>query len=236
MSRRIEYGVASPQETVPGQAKLMLGDAPLVDTSQVPGIQPDDYVSKLAKAIPAEVIALYLGVINAVPVKDPSYKTAVWTVAAVTALCTPLYMYLATREAGKPTSWPQIWIATGVFPIWVYATGGPFTTLSWYEDKHWVGAIVLSFVTFLAAAYRPGIFGGGGTKDGSSSSSSSAPAAGSTPAPAPTPATEAAPEQPAAPAAEQPATPAAAPAPAADAGEASAPGGDGPPAGSQGSL
>ena len=224
MSRRIEYGVASPQETVPGQAKLMLGDAPLVDTSQVPGIQPDDYVSKLAKAIPAEVIALYLGVINAVPVKDPSYKTAVWTVAAVTALCTPLYMYLATREAGKPTSWPQIWIATGVFPIWVYATGGPFTTLSWYEDKHWVGAIVLSFVTFLAAAYRPGIFGGGGTKDGSSSSSAAA--AGSTPA------AEASPEQPAAPAAE----PAAAPAPAADAGEASAPGGDGPPAGSQGSL
>ena len=227
MSRRIEYGVPS-QPSGDGQTKLLLGDAPLVDTSQVPGIQPDDYVSKLAKAIPAEVIALYLGVINAVPVKDPSYKTAVWMVAAVTALCTPLYMYLATREAGKPTSWPQIWIATGVFPIWVYATGGPFTTLSWYEDKHWVGAIVLSFVTFLAAAYRPGIFGGGGTKDGSSSSS--APAADATPTTTPAPAVEAAPEQPAAPAA------AAAPEPVADAGEASAPGGDGPPAGTQGSL
>ncbi len=169
MSRRIEYGEGSAP-AVPGQAKLMLGDDPgagIVDPAAVAGIQPDNYVSKLAKGIPAEVIALYLGVINAVPVKDPSYKTAVWTVAAVTAVCTPVYMYLATRVPGKKTSWPQIWIATVVFPIWVYATGGPFTTLSWYQDKHWVGAIVLSFATFLAGAYRPGIFGGGETKDGS---------------------------------------------------------------------
>ena len=144
MSRRILTADSRSDD-----GSLMLGGpAPAVE---------DDYVGRLVKYIPAEIIALYLGVANVIPVTDSSYHLALWIVAGVTTVITPIYMWFATRsKTGQPTLWSQIIIATLVFPVWVFAIGGPFTFLPWYAGKHWIGAIVISFATFLAAAYQPG--------------------------------------------------------------------------------
>jgi hypothetical protein len=161
MSRRIQTA-ASTHAQVPVEldgGSLLLGAATLTEEAfRTPAdvAPPDNYIGRLAKYIPAEIIALYLGVANVIPVTDSSYHLALWIVAGTTALCTPVYMWLATREAGKPTLWSQIVISSIAFPIWVFAIGGPFVFLPWYAGKHWIAAIVISFVTFLAGAYQPG--------------------------------------------------------------------------------
>jgi hypothetical protein len=123
-------------------------------TSTLP-VAPDDYLDRLVKYIPAEIVALYLGVSNVVPSSDTSYWTALWIITFLTTLCTPIYMYFATAEKGQPPLWTQIIISSIAFPIWVFAIGGPFRHFSWYNDKHWIAAIVISFTTFAVGMVKP---------------------------------------------------------------------------------
>jgi len=122
--------------------------------------KPDDYLDRLMKYIPAEVIALDLGVTNAVPSNNPStdhgYHVTLWILFALTAVSTPIYMYFATTDhPHEPALRSQIIISSVAFPIWVFAIGGPFRYLSWYAGKHWIAGVVISFGTFFAALYKP---------------------------------------------------------------------------------
>lgn len=150
MSRRIQ--TAPTNNVDPGA--LLLGAAD--ETPQ----KPDDYLDRLLKYIPAEVIALYLGVTNAVPSSNPwtdhGYHLTLWILFALTVASTPIYMYFVTQNRpGEPALWSQIIISSVAFPIWVFAIGGPFRYLSWYADKHWIASVVISFGTFFAALYKP---------------------------------------------------------------------------------
>lgn len=120
----------------------------------------DGYIDRVLKFIPSEIIALYLGATNVVPPTDPGHpdqqKIALWAVAALAALATPLYLYVTTRQKGEPTAWSQIIISTIAFPVWVYAIGGPFEVcFKWYAQERWIGAIVIMFGTFLVGLYKP---------------------------------------------------------------------------------
>lgn len=139
---------------------LLLGPGTFTEDAPAPAAPAaappaDDYVARLVKYIPAEIIALYLGVANVIPTTDPSYHLALWIVFGLVTACTPVYMFLVTREAGKPTLWPQVIISSIAFPVWVFAIGGPFAFFPWYAGKHWVAAIVITFATFLLGAYQP---------------------------------------------------------------------------------
>src|SRR5271163_3714712 len=81
MSRRIQTSApvpaSAPVEKTDGS--LMLGGPPSTITENAPesragAAQPDDYIARLVKYIPAEIIALYLGIANVIPTTDPSYK------------------------------------------------------------------------------------------------------------------------------------------------------------------
>jgi hypothetical protein len=157
-----EFTFSEPSAAGVAEEKLNLGGeiAPqgygVVNvTSTATADAPDGYIDRLVKYIPSEIIALYLGVANVVPVTDPSYHLALWIVFGAATVCTPIYMYFVTQAADEPTLWSQIVISSIAFPIWVFAIGGPFRFLSWYEGKHWVAAVVLTFATFLAGIHRP---------------------------------------------------------------------------------
>jgi hypothetical protein len=148
--------VESAEEDFQGPLTLGIAPKPIVfATTSTPAIPPDGYLDRLVKYIPAEIIALYLGAANVVPSTDPSFHAAIWIIAILTTLCTPIYMYFSTRETGQPTLWSQIVISSIAFPIWVFAIGGPFRFFSWYEQKRWVGALVITFFTFLLGSYNP---------------------------------------------------------------------------------
>lgn len=164
MSRRIQTGApiaaAAPQPLpeIEINHSLLLGPSTFTEDAPapLPAAPPaDDYVARLVKYIPAEIIALYLGVANVIPTTDPSYHLALWIVFLLVTACTPVYMYLVTREAGQPTLWSQVVISSIAFPVWVFAIGGPFAFFPWYASKHWIAAIVITFATFLLGAYQP---------------------------------------------------------------------------------
>jgi hypothetical protein len=162
MSRRIETG-PPPSEVVledgPTSAVFLAGPQSRdVAERGIPVLEiapRDGYIDRLLKYIPAEIIALYLGVTNAIPPPLKAHRTAVWVVSVISALCVPLYMYLSTHKPNRPTLWSQIAISSIAFPLWVFAIGGPFALLPGYDNYRWVAAVTICFATFLFGLYAP---------------------------------------------------------------------------------
>lgn len=143
MSRRIETGTAD--SLPPDALRLGRGKRP----------QADDYLGRLAKYIPAEIVGLYLATAGVVPAGQNGQPrcVALWIIFAVNLLLVPIYFWFATsRENHKPLG-PQVILATIAFPVWVFAVGGPFKCFSWYES--WIASATLAFVTVGMGFYRP---------------------------------------------------------------------------------
>lgn len=162
MGRRIETGFSSTEyltEIDPTTAVIAGGpqtrDVPERGLPVVVVRPPDGYIDRLLKYIPAEVIALYLGVTNVIPPPLHDHRKALWTVSVISALCVPPYMYVSTHNAARRTLWSQIVISSVAFPLWVFAIGGPFAQYRWYENYRWVAAVIISFATFLFGLYVP---------------------------------------------------------------------------------
>ncbi len=105
----------------------------------------DSYFTKILKYIPAEIISGYVA-INAIfkSITDVSTVFHWIVVAALTAL-TGLYIWRLTNEPQKPPAVSQIIISTVAFVVWVFALGGPFTEMAWYQ--YYYGAILLVMYT-----------------------------------------------------------------------------------------
>lgn len=162
MSRRIETGPyipETPEDSGVTRAIFLAGprnrDVIERGIGGVPSQGPDGYIDRLLKYIPAEVIALYLGVINVIPAPQSDHKTALWVVSTISALCVPLYTYLATQKPHHGALWSQIVISSVAFPLWVFAIGGPFEQCDWYVNYRWVAAVTICFATFLFGLYMP---------------------------------------------------------------------------------
>lgn len=133
MSRRIETG----------DKVVTLGD----------GDKRDSYIGRLVGYIPSEIVGLYLFATGMVPATEPNRQTALWIIFSICALVTILYMWRTTHDRQKGPLYIQIILATIAFPVWVFALGGPFMSLSWY--KGWIASIVLAGVTLLFGLIEP---------------------------------------------------------------------------------
>jgi hypothetical protein len=105
---------------------------------------PDEYLSKVIKLIPAEVVSLYValaGIIGAAG-QNVNIPLLFWIVFIVCLVGTPLYLMRIT----KVSNLLQIGITTVAFAVWVFALGGPFALLSWYQPIY--GALLLPIFTF----------------------------------------------------------------------------------------
>jgi hypothetical protein len=108
----------------------------------------DDYLARLVKYIPSEIVGLYIAAAGFVPQVDNRPEPAVWWVFAACAVLTPLYLAFVTKDPTqqKGPLWVQVVLGTIAFPVWVFALGGPFVLLGWY--KPYIASLVLVFVTF----------------------------------------------------------------------------------------
>jgi hypothetical protein len=147
MSRRVGTGAAVAGSPVT-RVTVAAASAP-ADT----GV--DDYLGRLLKYIPAEIVGFYLvaaGLIS--PKPDTPNVAGLWVVFALGFVLCVLYFWIATsRDEGKRPLWSQIVLATIAYPVWVFAVGGPFVSFSWYRSS--VASVVLVFVTVLFGMYRP---------------------------------------------------------------------------------
>jgi len=107
-------------------------------------LKPDDYLTKIIKYIPADVVALYVtlhGIISAAKAEVPFILMS-WLIFIVGVLGTVLYLW----RVGKVDDKSQLLISTGAFIVWVFALGGPFSNLSWYHPVY--GTLLLPIYTF----------------------------------------------------------------------------------------
>lgn len=107
-------------------------------------VKPDDYLTRIIKYIPSEVVALYItlyGVASAAETEIP-FGLMTWLIFIVGVLGTVLYLW----RVAKVNDRSQIFISTGAFVVWVFALGGPFSNLSWYHPVY--GALLLPIYTF----------------------------------------------------------------------------------------
>jgi hypothetical protein len=112
-----------------------------------PQAQIDDYPTKLIKYIPAEIVATFV-VVDGILRSAPQVPTAVyWIIFFVLLILTPLYIWRVTTEPNEPPAIAQILISTCSFFVWVFALGGPFSYLDWYQPVY--GALVLPIFTLV---------------------------------------------------------------------------------------
>lgn len=111
----------------------------------------DNFMDRLLKYIPAEIVAVYIfveGIIR--QYQNPvDIKGIYWAVFFVFLVLTPVYLW-KVLHVSKAT---QLIVAFLAFFVWVFAVGGPFTFLGWYEPIY--GAVLLPVFTFAVAIIKP---------------------------------------------------------------------------------
>lgn len=113
---------------------------------------PDNFLDRLIKYIPADVIAAYLTIDNILKggLKDPERLSIyLWAVFVILLIVTPLYLW---RVAGV-TKWEQIGLSAVAFAVWVFALGGPFTQLDFYDPI--LAAVILPIASLIIAIVQP---------------------------------------------------------------------------------
>lgn len=144
MSRRIDTGTL---DASPGTG-LYLGSA-----RRKGG---DDYLGRLSKYIPAEIVGLYLATAGMVPANVPEKRAALWMIFSLCFLLVPIYFFFATTDGKKKRPlWPQIILATTAYPVWVFAIGGPFADYPWYGAHRYIASVALAFVTVAMGFIQP---------------------------------------------------------------------------------
>ncbi len=115
--------------------------------------RPDDYIERLIKYIPSEVIALYLTldplVRPTLGSPGPDNQIIHWLIFIFCAFLTWFYL----RRVLQVKKQVQLIISVGAFFVWVFAIGGPFVYFPWYKPLY--GGILLPLYTAFIPAVEP---------------------------------------------------------------------------------
>lgn len=107
----------------------------------------DGYFDRLLKYIPSDVVGLWLagsGLIQG-QANDGSRTGLLWLLFVAGLVFSFFWTRKQTKEAGKPTAWQQILLSCGSFVVWVFAIGGPFAELPFYQPIY--GSLLLLIYT-----------------------------------------------------------------------------------------
>lgn len=95
-----------------------------------------DYVKKVLKMIPSEIVLVYATLITFIP----NLFLPQLIVSLVLLIITPLYLVFTLGVVRKA----QIYLSVIAFAVWVFYLGGPFIFSSWYE-KWMAGTVLIIF-------------------------------------------------------------------------------------------
>ncbi len=110
----------------------------------------DNYVDRLFKYIPAELVAGYIFVLGIVKRLTDTGEVRVihWLLFFIFCVLTPLYLW----RIQKVLKLQQHIISFLSFVVWVFALGGPFALFSWYNPLY--GEILLPVFTIVIAIWE----------------------------------------------------------------------------------
>jgi hypothetical protein len=110
----------------------------------------DQYLDRLLKYIPAEIVALYVFVLGIMQKLAGTGEAKVihWIVFVVFCIFTWIYLCRIL----KVSKIQQLIISVVAFIIWVFPLGGPFALYNWYNPVY--GQILLPIFTFGIALWE----------------------------------------------------------------------------------
>jgi hypothetical protein len=158
MSRPISLNVAvtKANEKALAKAEKAGAAAPTPIAAGSPPALGDDTITCVAKFIPGEVLAFYLGLLAMIAGADPTQVDKKFAYVAVFFLglgVTPLWFVV--RRKGEAHWKRQTAVSTAAFLVWAYNSGGVFSaTWSSWHNAFW-GGVGLSAFTFFTALLRP---------------------------------------------------------------------------------
>jgi hypothetical protein len=113
-----------------------------------------DYLERVSKYIPGEILAAYLsgvGVFSSVPQNDPWRMPAYIVFFLACWILTPVYLnYMAEKDKPKRLN---LILGTIAFLIWSYAIGGLFVDLKVYHS--FIGTIALIIFSLISGLFVP---------------------------------------------------------------------------------
>ena len=122
-----------------GAGRLRSGDA---------GSDTKEYLERVAKYVPAEIIAAYISASGAATAAQNA-RALLILIFVICVICTPLYVTRFTNT--KKESWTNSIMAVLAFVVWAYATGGSlFTHLGWYDAP--TASVVLVLFSLMSGA------------------------------------------------------------------------------------
>ena len=105
----------------------------------------DGYSDKLLKYIPADVVSFWLAGNGLVQSQAGEARGGVlWLLFVIGFVLTALWTRKLTSEPGRATAWQQIILSCVSFFVWVFAIGGPFSELPFY-DPFWSSFLLLVY-------------------------------------------------------------------------------------------
>lgn len=118
------------------------------DTTTINVEGKDDYFNRLLKYIPAEIVGLYLTLVNIISTQSDTKRIS-WFVFGICLALTPLYLWRVLKVL-KST---QLIISTLSFVVWAYALGGPFKESGLFSNTF--AAVLLPIYTVLIPIIKP---------------------------------------------------------------------------------
>jgi hypothetical protein len=130
------------------QMPRTLAADPPAPTPTEEATQGDDFLTQLIKFIPVEILGFYTLVASIVLANTEGDAVRGWWLLGLFAgsvALAPLYMW----RVGKVIRVGQNLAAAGAMAVYVFAVGGWFSTLHWYQP--WYGAIAVALAVVVLA-------------------------------------------------------------------------------------
>lgn len=112
-----------------------------------------DYLSRLLKLIPSEIVGLYMVGSGFIP-EDQHVGAVVWAVFCFAMLIASRIYGTSDSAQNLPPQPVPIVLACVAFMVWIYWLGGPFT--AYHMHVGWVGSLLVLAVSFIAPIFYKG--------------------------------------------------------------------------------
>jgi hypothetical protein len=126
--------------------------------AQTTGSTFQDYLARLMKMIPAEVIGLYLVgdgiIVSSAP--NQEIPLIIWAVICIIAVIAVRIYGTTDPDAVHTVDWIHVAISAVAFVIWIYTLGGPGDPFKAPIYQPWIGSILVLVWTFFVPMFYRG--------------------------------------------------------------------------------
>lgn len=117
------------------------------------GREVDTYTDRVIKYIPSDVVGAWVAITAAIKGNAAVGAMTEWVMFVIMLAIAGAWTLKQTHVAGQPPAVKQTAIATVAFAVWVFALGGPFASLGWYQPVY--GSLALITYTLIVALIVP---------------------------------------------------------------------------------